>query len=73
MSWFDRFAKERLQIRGYVRYMDDVAAWLPDSAAARRLESAAREFLDGELGLQFKPRPYSNRTSHGMDFLGCRL
>ena len=53
--------------------MDDIAIWLPDYPAAKRIELAVREFLAHELELQPKPEPYSNRTSHGMDFLGCRL
>ncbi len=73
LGWFDRFVKESLRIRGYVRYMDDMVLWLPDSAAAKRTEFAVREFLADELILQPKPEPYANRTSHGMDFLGCRL
>ena len=73
LGWFDRFVKERLRIRGYVRYMDDMALWLPDSPTARGIEASAREFLAVELDLQPKADPYANRTAHGMDFLGCRL
>ena len=29
--------------------------------------------LRDELGLEPKPWPHSNRTPHGMDFLGCRV
>ena len=29
--------------------------------------------LREELGLELKPTPYLNRTTHGMDFLGCRV
>jgi hypothetical protein len=73
LGWFDRFVKERLRIRGYVRYMDDIAIWLPSSAAAKGTENLVREFLAEELDLTPKPEPYANRTSHGMDFLGCRI
>ena len=27
LGWFDRFVKESLRIRGYVRYMDDCILW----------------------------------------------
>jgi hypothetical protein len=27
LGWFDRFVKEQLRIRGYVRYMDDMGLW----------------------------------------------
>ena len=42
LGWFDRFVKEKLRIRGYVRYMDDVAIWLPDTAAAKGIEESVR-------------------------------
>jgi hypothetical protein len=73
LGWLDRFIKEELRIRGYVRYMDDMAIWSADFQTARRTELAVRAFLAKELGLELKPEPYANRTAHGMDFLGCRL
>jgi len=70
---FDRFAKETLRVRGYVRYMDDMALW---AASKSELADALRrtdEFLRNDLRLTLKPTPYVNRVEHGMDFLGCRL
>jgi hypothetical protein len=73
LGWLDRFVKEQLGIHGYVRYMDDIAIWLPDGPEAKRVEREVRGFLADKLDLQPKPEPYSNRTAHGMDFLGSRL
>jgi RNA-directed DNA polymerase len=73
LGWFDRFIKEKLRIRGYVRYMDDMALWDNDPATLKRALSASEAFITEELGLEFKPTPYLNRTTHGMDFLGCRV
>ncbi len=73
LGWFDRFVKECLCIRGYVRYMDDIVIWLPDSSSAQRTKLVVSEFLSGVLDLQPKAAPYANRTVHGMDFLGCRV
>lgn len=73
LGWFDRFVKERLRVRGYVRYMDDIALW---GASTRELATCAadcREFLSSELGLEIKPVLPMNRVAHGMDFLGCRI
>lgn len=70
---FDRFAKEGLGVRGYVRYMDDVAVWSDDKAELKRALKEGAAFLREELGLEWKPSPYLNRTRHGMDFLGGRV
>jgi hypothetical protein len=73
LGWFDRFVKETLRFRGYVRYMDDIALWGNDAAALQAALGAGEAFLWQELGLEVKPSPYLNRTEHGMDFLGCRV
>jgi retron-type reverse transcriptase len=69
----DRLVKEQLRIEGYVRYMDDMALWSDSRPQLRSALAAVGAFLRGELGLELKASPYLNRTSHGMDFLGCRL
>lgn len=73
LGWLDRFVKERLGVRGYVRYMDDMALWAHDPGELKAALAACREFLDRELGLELKAAPPGNRTEHGMDFLGCRV
>jgi RNA-directed DNA polymerase len=73
LGWFDRFVKERLGIPGYVRYMDDLALWSNDLEELRTAEEQSRRFLADDLALLVKPTPYRNRTTHGMDFLGCRI
>ncbi len=73
LGTFDRFVKECLRCKGYVRYMDDSALWGDTSAALRGHLVVAGTFLKSELDLEFKPRPYINRVEHGMDFFGCRI
>jgi len=73
LGWFDRFAKERLRVRGYVRHMDDMALWGDSAGELRHVLTSAQTFIVDELGLSFKPWPYINRTECGMDFLGCRV
>lgn len=73
LGWFDRFVKERLRIRGYVRYMDDMALWADSKGTLADALRASEIFLRDELRLTLKPTPYVNRVEHGMDFLGCRL
>ncbi len=73
LGWLDRHVKETLRLPGYVRYMDDLAFWSDDRRQLKDLLTAATSYLCDELGLELKPWPYLNRTSHGMEFLGCRL
>lgn len=73
LGWLDRWVKENLLIRGYLRYMDDMAVWTDSYDAARSTLDQIRRYASTELLLELKPEPYINRTSHGMDFLGCRI
>ena len=72
LGWFDRFVKESLRIRGYVRYMDDMVLWHDDPTVLKRIRSQCEEFLNKTLSLKVKPM-ILQRTSVGVDFLGCRI
>ncbi|MCO6455392.1 MAG: group II intron reverse transcriptase domain-containing protein [Pirellulaceae bacterium] len=73
LGWFDRYVKETLRVKGYVRYMDDMLLWGESPRAMQVLLDCCRDFLGEKLGLQLKPHPYINRREHGVDFLGCRV
>jgi hypothetical protein len=73
LGWFDRFVKETLRIKGYVRYMDDMLLWGDSARQLGEVLDASREYLADELDLEIKSHPYINRMSHGVDFLGCRV
>jgi hypothetical protein len=73
LGWLDRFIKEKLRAKGYVRYMDDMLIWGDSGAELRRLLERIRLFVSDELGLQLKDSPYVNRSVHGVDFLGVRI
>lgn len=68
----DRLARSQPGVGGYVRYMDDMIAWSNDGDSLRALEVSICETLE-DKGLCVKPDPFRNRTTHGMDFLGCRI
>ncbi len=70
---FDRFVKETLRVKGYVRYMDDCVLWGAGSRLLKEIRLHVLEFLQQELGLSAKGEPYINRSVHGLDFLGCRV
>ena len=69
----DRFIKERLQRRCYVRYMDDFVVWGDTAVELRAVWLKVEAFLTAELRLELKPNVMLNRTEIGMDFPGYRL
>jgi RNA-directed DNA polymerase len=73
LSGLDRLVKERLRVRGYVRYMDDALLWGRTAGELRAHLATIQTYLRLELGLELKPTPYINRVEHGVDFLGCRV
>ena len=70
---FDRFVKETLRLKGYVRYMDDMLLWGPSPRTMNAIRKLCEDFVGEELQLEFKPHPYINHSRHGVDFLGCRV
>jgi hypothetical protein len=71
-GWFDRWAKEVLRVRGYVRYMDDIVLWHTDRDSLCEVHARCREFVATTLSLAFKPAEVQ-RTGAGIPFLGCRV
>jgi len=69
----DRLITEQLGGSTYVRYMDDFVVWGDSRAGMRETWRRVEEFLTTELRLELKANVSLNRTSHGMDFLGCRV
>lgn len=72
LGFLDRFVKEKLRIRGYVRYMDDLMLWSDDRGRLAAAEARCRDFLTTNLGLEFKPACVIH-SARGVDFLGCRI
>lgn len=72
LGWFDRFVKEQLRIRGYIRYMDDMILWHTDRKYLRDMTYHCEVFLKESLGLVVK-RASIQSSDGGVDFLGCRV
>ena len=72
LGWLDRFVKETLRVKGYVRYMDDMILWHDDLHELQSIQRRCIDFASDTLGLEFKPADV-RRTSTGVDFLGCRI
>ena len=67
----DRFALSKHV--GYVRYMDDFVLWSDDKSLLKSVRDEIGAIVLPELKLEYKPIPYINMTSCGMDFLGARI
>jgi hypothetical protein len=72
LGWFDRFVKETLRVRGYVRYMDDLVLWHASRETLVEVHARCEEFAATHLALGFKSSEV-RRTGSGVPFLGCRL
>lgn len=73
LGWLDRFVKEQLRVRGYVRYMDDFVLWGDCREELKEQWQSCRDFLWDELKLELKRRPSIRPTDGGLSFLGCRV
>ncbi len=70
----DRFVKQDLRVRGYVRYMDDFALFADDKAVLRRAHDDVRSFLADAMRLELKPQAtILAPTREGLPFLGWRV
>lgn len=72
LGWLDRFVKETLRVRGYVRYMDDMVLWHSNRETLVEIHSRCQQFATVHLGLEFKPSAVQ-RTGTGVAFVGCRI
>lgn len=68
----DHLIKEKLQVPGYVRYMDDMVLWSSDRDVLKKAFAAIRQMVADELNLVLKP-PLYNRVQRGLVFLGYRI
>jgi len=70
----DRFIKEKLRVRGYVRYMDDMLLFADSKNVLREAGRGAGRFLERELKLEIKAgATVLAPVSEGIAFLGLRL
>lgn len=68
----DRLVKERMHVRGYVRYMDDMVLVHSDRGHLRECLSCLRLAV-AEIGLSFNAKTQIAPLSQGIDFLGWHL
>jgi hypothetical protein len=70
----DHFVKERLGVKGYVRYMDDGLLFGDDKPALHEQLAAARDFLRDRLKVELKEEAVRIAPVWaGISFLGFRI
>jgi RNA-directed DNA polymerase len=72
LAELDHFLKEKMRVKNYVRYMDDLVVWSNDKNFLKNCLTEIQFFVENELHCQLKP-PLLNRTSLGLPFLGYRV
>ncbi|NLX17813.1 MAG: RNA-directed DNA polymerase, partial [Desulfobulbus sp.] len=69
----DRLVKEKLRVRHYTRYMDDLVLLHPDKAFLRQCLGAMRKLLQEGLRLEFNEKTQISPIRSGVEYLGFRF
>ena len=72
LNRIDRLVKEELQIKGYVRYMDDMILVHRDKKYLQFCLKRIEEVCKNELKLSLNNKTQIGKVSNGIDFLGFR-
>jgi len=72
LAFADRYVKQGIGMKAYVRYMDDMVIWDKDKDRLKEVGNAFSDYLNINLKLELKIK-YLNRSRHGLSFLGYRL
>lgn len=68
----DRFIKEKLQIKGYIRYMDDFILIHKDKNYLRYCLKEIDNFCKERLKVELNAKTQIGKVKNGIDFLGFR-
>ena len=66
----DRFIKEKLQIKGYIRYMDDFILIHKDKNYLRYCLKEIDRFCKERLKVELNSKTQIGKVKSGIDFLG---
>lgn len=72
LSGLDHFVKERLRVKAYVRYMDDMVFWADDKQTLKAVLQEVEGYIRDQLRCELKP-PILNQIKYGVTFLGYRV
>lgn len=70
LDGLDRLVKEKLQIRYYTRYMDDMILIHPDKEYLKECLAEMTAYLENELKLEFNEKTQIHAIRQGVDYLG---
>lgn len=74
LSEFDHWIKEKMGVKYYIRYMDDIVVFGPDAEYLHRLFREIEWHLTSRLRLDIKPNWQVFKVeSRGVDFVGYRM
>lgn len=68
----DRLIKEKLRIKGYVRYMDDMILLHKDKSYLRFCKDKIEKMCKENLALELNKKTQIGKVKYGIDFLGFR-
>ena len=73
LNELDKFIKEELRVKRYIRYMDDFVLFVPGQATAKVLYGQIDDFVNSELKLRLNPKSRYYPCRHGLDFAVFRI
>ena len=76
LNELDRFIKDKLKVKWYYRYMDDMVLILPNKGKARESLSLIKNFLSNEtigLNLSLNRKTQIFKLSQGVNFCGYKI
>lgn len=72
LNKLDKFVKEQLRVKYYVRYMDDFIMLLSTKEECKYIKKRVADFLN-ELELELNPKTSYFRNNQGVNFCGYKL
>ena len=72
LDTIDRLIREKLKVKGYVRYMDDMILIHRDKNYLRKCKNEIENTCKNELYLDLNNKTQIGKVSNGIDFLGFR-
>jgi len=73
LSSLDHFVKEQLQVKGYIRYMDDFLLLHHDKGFLWECFMEIERIVTGDLRLRLNPKTNIFPVKHGVEFLGWKF
>lgn len=73
LGWLDHFIKEKLRVKGYLRYMDDFILFAENREVLRGWQFEIENFVNNELVMELKENSKIAPLRDGLSFLGFRV